>query len=227
MPVLMMMDECVGHMTEKVVIPPADADRDRPAPAARRSRPASTCPTAPTTDLVPEMVRAGDGYRFHTTGLTHDERGYPAMTIETPAGPGAAPGGQDPEERGPDHPRRGGADRRRRRRGGVATASPRASRSWASSWRAQQGVEGGHAAAGRVLALPGDAHPRAGRRGSRPSWSRRSTSGRCHCEVERCAAGQAATIGVPHAGGGVHDPEAICQAILGGGTMSTPIETRT
>jgi 2-oxoglutarate ferredoxin oxidoreductase subunit alpha len=34
-------------------------------------------------------------------------------------------------------------------------------------------------------------------------------------EVERCAAGRAAAIGVPHAGGGVHDPEAICRTILG------------
>jgi 2-oxoglutarate ferredoxin oxidoreductase subunit alpha len=31
-------------------------------------------------DLVPPMVAAGDGYRIHTTGLTHDERGYPAMS---------------------------------------------------------------------------------------------------------------------------------------------------
>jgi 2-oxoglutarate ferredoxin oxidoreductase subunit alpha len=38
--------------------------------------------------------------------------------------------------------------------------------------------------------------------------------GQMSLEVERCAAGNAATIGVPHAGGGVHDPEAICQAIL-------------
>ena len=29
------------------------------------------------------MVRAGDGYRFHVTGLTHDERGYPSMNVET------------------------------------------------------------------------------------------------------------------------------------------------
>jgi 2-oxoglutarate ferredoxin oxidoreductase subunit alpha len=34
-------------------------------------------------------------------------------------------------------------------------------------------------------------------------------------EVERCAAGQAAAIHVPHGGGGVHDPELICRAILG------------
>ena len=33
-------------------------------------------------------------------------------------------------------------------------------------------------------------------------------------EVERCAAGQAAAILVPHGGGGVHDPKDICEAIL-------------
>ena len=32
--------------------------------------------------MVPEMVKAGDGYRIHTTGLTHDERGYPEMSPE-------------------------------------------------------------------------------------------------------------------------------------------------
>ena len=34
-------------------------------------------------DMVPEMVHAGEGYRFHVTGLTHDERGYPSMTVQT------------------------------------------------------------------------------------------------------------------------------------------------
>jgi 2-oxoglutarate ferredoxin oxidoreductase subunit alpha len=33
-------------------------------------------------------------------------------------------------------------------------------------------------------------------------------------EVERCAAGKAPAILVPHAGGGVHDPADICQAIV-------------
>jgi 2-oxoglutarate ferredoxin oxidoreductase subunit alpha len=28
------------------------------------------------------MAIAGEGYRFHVTGLTHDERGYPEMTAE-------------------------------------------------------------------------------------------------------------------------------------------------
>jgi len=39
--------------------------------------------------------------------------------------------------------------------------------------------------------------------------------GQLALEVERCAAGAAATVPVPHAGGGVHDPEAICRAIVG------------
>mgnify|MGYP000529553788 CR=1 FL=1 len=34
---------------------------------------------------VPEFARAGDGYRFHTTGLTHDERGYPATNATAQA----------------------------------------------------------------------------------------------------------------------------------------------
>jgi 2-oxoglutarate ferredoxin oxidoreductase subunit alpha len=30
--------------------------------------------------MVPEMAHAGEGYNFHVTGLTHDEKGYPNMT---------------------------------------------------------------------------------------------------------------------------------------------------
>jgi 2-oxoglutarate ferredoxin oxidoreductase subunit alpha len=28
------------------------------------------------------MAHAGEGYKFHITGLTHDERGYPNMSVE-------------------------------------------------------------------------------------------------------------------------------------------------
>jgi 2-oxoglutarate ferredoxin oxidoreductase subunit alpha len=34
---------------------------------------------------VSPMVAAGQGYRIHVTGLTHDERGYPGMNAETQA----------------------------------------------------------------------------------------------------------------------------------------------
>ena len=39
--------------------------------------------------------------------------------------------------------------------------------------------------------------------------------GQIALEVERCAAGQAATVAVTHPGGGVHDPKLICEAIVG------------
>lgn len=77
-PVLFMMDECVGHMTEKVVIPAAE--RIEIFPRRYTSLPPSEYrPFKPGPDGIPELVKAGDGYRFHITGLTHDERGYPAM----------------------------------------------------------------------------------------------------------------------------------------------------
>ncbi len=79
LPVLFMMDECVGHMTEKVVIP--SPDQIEIFPRRFTSLPPSEyLPYKPAAEGIPEMVKAGDGYRFHITGLTHDERAYPAMT---------------------------------------------------------------------------------------------------------------------------------------------------
>ena len=81
-PVMMMMDECVGHMTEKVVIPEPDQIEITPRRYTTLP-PEEYHPFEPREDQVPDMVRAGDGYRFHVTGLTHDERGYPNMSVET------------------------------------------------------------------------------------------------------------------------------------------------
>ncbi|MGQ9470243.1 MAG: 2-oxoacid:acceptor oxidoreductase subunit alpha [Candidatus Aminicenantales bacterium] len=80
-PVFIMTDECVGHMHEKVVIPPADEIEiiERKWYEGPKDK---YLPYKPDKDLVPFMVKAGDGYRFHTTGLTHDERGYPVINAE-------------------------------------------------------------------------------------------------------------------------------------------------
>lgn len=82
-PVFLMMDEVVGHMTERVAIPDADqielVDRKWTTKKPGEFKLYETTPE----DLVPEMVKAGDGYRIHVTGLTHDERGYPSMTVPT------------------------------------------------------------------------------------------------------------------------------------------------
>ena len=81
-PVMLMLDECVGHMTEKVVIPPAEQITVTPRRYTKQT-PAEFHLFEPREDLVPDMVHAGEGYRFHVTGLTHDERGYPSMTVDT------------------------------------------------------------------------------------------------------------------------------------------------
>jgi 2-oxoglutarate ferredoxin oxidoreductase subunit alpha len=78
-PVLVMMDECVGHMMERVVIPKAEEIEVYPRRWTTAARD-EYLPYAAGDDLVPAMARAGAGYRFHVTGLTHDERGYPDMS---------------------------------------------------------------------------------------------------------------------------------------------------
>ena len=80
-PVLVMLDEVVGHMTEKVVIP-EDAKLKVTERRWTKKPPGEFKLFAPAEgSLVPEMVKPGDGYRIHVTGLTHDERGYPKMTV--------------------------------------------------------------------------------------------------------------------------------------------------
>jgi 2-oxoglutarate ferredoxin oxidoreductase subunit alpha len=83
-PVLVLADEVIGHMVERVVIPPEDEipywERKKPQqPPNGKFKPF----LAESSDLVPPMAHAGDGYRVHFTGLTHDERGYPDMSAET------------------------------------------------------------------------------------------------------------------------------------------------
>jgi 2-oxoglutarate ferredoxin oxidoreductase subunit alpha len=77
-PVVILADEVIGHMTERVVIP-----EEPDIPRRERKRPAvppgdSFLPyRADEDDLIPPMPEVAAGYRIHVTGLTHDERGYP------------------------------------------------------------------------------------------------------------------------------------------------------
>jgi len=77
-PVIFLMDEVVGHMWERVVIPPKEEIKLIMRKKPTRP-PEKFLPFKADKDLVPEMPIAGDGYRIHVTGLTHDEKGYPAM----------------------------------------------------------------------------------------------------------------------------------------------------
>jgi 2-oxoglutarate ferredoxin oxidoreductase subunit alpha len=78
-PVLIMSDEVVGHMSEKVVITPVAPEHiiNRKKPSVRQEE---YLPYKADADLIPPMALAGEGYGFHTTGLTHDERGYPSTS---------------------------------------------------------------------------------------------------------------------------------------------------
>ena len=78
-PTLFMMDECVGHMTERVMIPSADQIEVYPRRYYEGPK-EEYLPYLADSDLVPPIIQAGEGYRIHVTGLTHDEHGYPSMT---------------------------------------------------------------------------------------------------------------------------------------------------
>jgi 2-oxoglutarate/2-oxoacid ferredoxin oxidoreductase subunit alpha len=81
-PVLIMADEVVGHTLERVTIPAAEKikviNRKKPT-----EPPTTYLPYKTDSSLIPVLPDAGDGYRIHITGLTHDERGYPVPDAGT------------------------------------------------------------------------------------------------------------------------------------------------
>jgi 2-oxoglutarate ferredoxin oxidoreductase subunit alpha len=80
-PVLVMSDESVGHMTEKVIIPPEEELGVVPRRYTKK-KPGEYLPYDFGDDEIADMVKAGDGYKIHVTGLTHDKRGYPVINAE-------------------------------------------------------------------------------------------------------------------------------------------------
>ena len=80
-PVIVLMDEIIGHMREKVVLP--DFSTLRPLRRASPASPAGYRPYAADPDGgVPLMAAFGEGYRWHVTGLFHDESGRPSGKSE-------------------------------------------------------------------------------------------------------------------------------------------------
>ena len=80
-PVILLMDEVVGHMRERIDLP----DTYDEIPQAERA-----IPTCAKEDFlaygceegskVPAMAPFGSGYRWHMVGLVHDETGFPKGT---------------------------------------------------------------------------------------------------------------------------------------------------
>jgi 2-oxoglutarate ferredoxin oxidoreductase subunit alpha len=210
-PVMMMLDECVGHMTEKVVIPDAAQIPVTPRRFTKKA-PEDFRLFEPGDSQVPEMVKAGDGYRFHVTGLTHDERGYPSMTVDTQdrlvnrlvdklaplAGPRALFEAENLDD----------AEVVVVSYGIISRVAQRA-----IQLAREQGVKAGKFRIISAWPFP-EAHIRdlAGR--VKAFVVPELNLGQMVREVERAAAGTARVISVPHAGGTVHQPEIILKAIL-------------
>ena len=80
-PVILLMDEVIGHMRERVELPDPDT-------IEQEGRPGTTVPPEwykPFENFgsdVPPLVSFGTGYRYHITGLHHDERGYPTARLD-------------------------------------------------------------------------------------------------------------------------------------------------
>ena len=77
-PVILLMDEIVGHLRENVTLPTADELDIYPRRLPKKTRAEGYQPFAVGEDLVPDVARFGDGYRIHVTGLLHDETGFPS-----------------------------------------------------------------------------------------------------------------------------------------------------
>lgn len=212
-PVLLMMDECVGHMTEKVVIPPADQIEIFPR-RYTQSASADFQLYHAGADGVPDMVKAGDGYHFHVTGLTHDEHGYPAMNA----------GAQHELVQRQIEKIRGNADAishmeehfiedaeivvvaygitarvalkavQMARERGIAAGLLRRLVVWPFPEKRIRELAGQPRLAGFIV----------------PEMN----YGQIVLEVERCAAGHGPTLSLPHTGGAVHLPEDILAKIL-------------
>ncbi len=209
-PVLLMADEAVGHMSEKVVIPQINSKDlvDRPRP---KVAPEEYLPYDSREGLVPPMAIAGGGYRFHVTGLTHDDRGYPVMTAEA----------QDKlVRRLVDKIRLNAKDIIRYEEVNVEDAevivvsygiSARVAR-YAVQEARDEGIKAGLL---RLITVWPFAEDRI--RKLAPKVKAfvvpEINYGQIVREVERCAAGKARARLVPHMGGSVHLPETILEAI--------------
>jgi len=209
-PVLVMSDESVGHMSEKVVIPPQEDIRlvERRKPTVAKE---DYLPYRADADLVPPMGNAGEGYRYHITGLTHDEKGYPVMTAEAQ---------QVLVRRLIDKIELNKNDIIRIEEDQIDGAdvvvcsygiSARVALLAVKAAR-EEGIKVGMLRLVTVWPFP-DERIREIAGSIKAFVVPEINAGQIVLEVERCAAGAAQAILVPHMGGDVHDPQLILEAI--------------
>lgn len=209
-PVMFMMDECVGHMTERVVIPPADQIEIYPRRHTKKP-PGEFRLYEPGPDLVPEIAHAGEGYKVYVTGLTHDRRGYPSLN----------PAAQKELVSRLFEKIRRAADRLVMVESDQLEGADVVVVSYGITSRVAlravqmaraKGIKVGTLRLICVWPFPEklirELAPRV-----KAMVMPELNMGQVVIELERCAAGQCKVISVPHAGGTVHDPADILQAI--------------
>ena len=209
-PVLLMADETVGHMSEKVVM-----RRVAPEELVQRRRPTvppgKYWPYQPESDLVPPMAIAGEGYRFHVTGLTHDERGYPEMT---------AAAQERLVRRLVDKIRLNRKDIINYEEVGTEDAEVVVCAYGITARVARRAVqqardEGIRAGLLRLITVWPFAEDRVRELSQQVKafLVPEINYGQIVLEVERCAGGRAKTLLLPHMGGGMHQPQTILEGI--------------
>jgi 2-oxoglutarate/2-oxoacid ferredoxin oxidoreductase subunit alpha len=210
-PVFVMMDECVGHMTERVDIPPADQIEIFPRRFTTKPK-GEYLPYALGADGIPEMAKAGDGYRFHVTGLTHDERGYPVINAAA----------QDKKIRHIVDKIRKHTDEIVRWEDREVEGAEVVVLSYGITYRvALRGMELARARGAKVGSMRlvvcwpfPEKRVRELAAKTKALVMVEMNLGQMYFEMERAAAGKCRTVLVPHAGGTVHDPEVIANAIV-------------
>jgi 2-oxoglutarate ferredoxin oxidoreductase subunit alpha len=80
-PVILLLDEVVGHMRERVELPDFE-QVDRVERIATNVPPEWYKPYGDSLSDVPPMASFGEGYRYHITGLFHDIMGYPTQRTD-------------------------------------------------------------------------------------------------------------------------------------------------
>ncbi|MFC1619773.1 2-oxoacid:acceptor oxidoreductase subunit alpha [Candidatus Neomarinimicrobiota bacterium] len=210
-PVLFMMDECVGHMTEKVVIPEPEEIEIIPRKFYSGDKQAYRPYKFNGSGEIPPLVKAGDGYFIHVTGLTHDERGYPVINAEA----------QDKNVRHLVNKIKDNEEKICIYEEDQIDDAEVIVVSYGISSRValravdqarEKGIKVGTLRLVTVWPFP---EKRIRKLASKVKSFvvPEINLGQVVLEVERCAAGQAKSILVPHAGGWVHDPADILAAI--------------
>lgn len=213
-PVMFMMDECVGHMTEKVVIPDADKIDIVPRNFYKGKKEDYRPFNFNGHGEIAPMIKAGEGYKIHLTGLTHDERGYPSLDAES----------QDKNVKHlVDKILKNEEKIRLLEEDQIEGAEVIVISYGITSRVSLKAVQDARAAGikvGTIRLIVVWPFPE--------KLIRKLASkvkafivpeinlGQISLEVERCAEGKAKTINIPHAGGWVHDPNDILKAIKKG-----------